>query len=295
MNRKTKFRKKLKKIIGKDRLNILLIVVLLLVVLFLTFSMPDIYGSLNERQRLGNINVVDEDYSDEKINSDLSFIEKVDILNAEDITFRRIYSELDYSDFLNDNSETAESLKTLIISLNQADITGMSMSNEQMESAFVHATYAALSKQSVPLETFYVWYVQFSSEEFNYNILFDANDYTPYKVSIESVYSDEYILTETFTDGMDLSDGHNLYESNGFMDVSYIYRLMRYYGADNSYIDHSYGTGAKLYITYWQDDEMVALPCYFELAIGNAGYAAFNLMVGNKTSEIVSDISSDIY
>ncbi|MBP3326279.1 MAG: hypothetical protein J6L77_07695 [Coprococcus sp.] len=295
MKKWTKFRKKLKKKIGEDRQHIFFIVILLLAVLFFTISMPDIYGGLNERQRLGNINVVDEDYSDEKVNSNLSFVKKVDILNADDITFRRIYSEPDYPDFVKDNPEIIEGLKALILSLKQQGITGMDMDDKQMESAFIYATYAAFSKQSVPLETFYVWYVKFSTEDFTYNILFDANDFTAYKVSIESVVSKQYILTEDFTTGMDLSDAHTLFGDQGFMNLYYRNRLMKLYEARNCYVDYTYGTGAKLYITYWENGETTALPCYFELAVGDGGYAAFNMMIGNKTSEIVSKISIDIY
>lgn len=293
MKRLAKFRKKLKRKVGEERLHLFAIVILLLAVLLFTISMPDIYGSLSEKKRMGDINIIDEDYSDERVNSDLSLVKKVDILNSDDVTCRRVYSEPDYSDFVNDNPETLAGLETLITTLEEKGITGMSMAESRMEKSFIYATYVALSKQNVPLETFYVWYVKFSTENYTYNILFDANDYTAYKVSIESVVSGQYILTETFTDNMDLSDEYTLF--NPFLNICYKDRLKRYYQSTDCRIDYTYSTGAKLYLICDEADGEAALPVYFELAIGDGGYAAFNMMLGNKTSDVVSRISLDMY
>ncbi len=292
MKRLAKIRKKMKKKVGEERLHLSAIVILLLAVLLFTISMPDIYGSLSEKQRMGDVNIIDEDYSDEKVNSDLSFVKKNDILNSDDVTYRHIYSEPDYIDFANDNPEILAGLENLMATLEEKKITGMSMNESQMQYSFIYATYVALSKQSVPLETFYVWYVKFSTENYTYNILFDASDYTVYKVSIESVVSEQYILTETFTENMVLSDE---YTFNTFLNTCYKERLEHYYESTDCYIDYTYSTGAKLYLICNEDNAETALPVYFELAIGDGGYAAFNMMLGNKTSDIASGISIDIY
>ncbi len=279
---------------GKSNIHLSVIVIVLILILAVAISMPDLYGKLSDKKVLGQVKLIEADYSDETVDSDLTAYEKINILDSDfsNVSTRCILVWDSYAKFSADNEGIITAISDSMNKVLDNKLVSMLPSEQSdMKSSFVQSAYVVVSKNTIPLENFYVWYLEFSTGAYSCRILMDATDYTIYQLDFETVYMSDILLTSSFTSGMDMNDKNVLW--GNFARKEYMDRVKQYYGVSQIYSNRTYDGGIS-YIADFSDTETNTASIYFDFDIGYGGYAALRLMAGCNTAFILDSAAKNI-